>query len=254
MNQIEPENSYQSLAYVYDNLTTDVNYEKWADYIHTHFKNHSISGNILLDLACGTGSLTFQLAKLGYEMIGVDNSPDMLCKATEKSSNFPENPPLFLCQSMENLDLYGTIDGCVCCLDSINYITDPNTLQKAFDRVSLFLIPEGLFLFDIKTPETFLAQNGQMSLDETDDLYCVWRTEIDENKEICTHFMDIFTRDDDIWLREEEIHHQHLYHPDFLTTALTKAGFSNIRQFGTLTMESPTPSDQRIFFLAEKSK
>lgn len=250
----EEENSYGTLANVYDKLTSDVNYKNWANYIHQHFENHTLPGNIILDLACGTGSLTYELASLGYEMIGADSSPDMLSQAMEKKENFTSTPPIFLCQPMENLDLYGTIDACVCCLDSINYITDPKKLQKALERVSLFLMPKGLFLFDIKTPATFFAQDGQMSLDERDDLYCVWRTEIHKKENLCTHYMDLFQREDDIWIREEEIHHQRIYTTEDLEFALKKAGFTHIKQFGELSFDSPNPNDQRLFFLAEKSK
>lgn len=100
-----------------------------------------------MDLACGTGSLTRELAQRGYEMIGVDLSPEMLAEAAEKNQDVDGIPPIFLCQSMDKLNLYGTIDACVCCLDSVNYVTDPKKLQKAFERVYLFLMPgRGVFV------------------------------------------------------------------------------------------------------------
>lgn len=242
--------SYGSLANCYDKLTTDVNYKEWANYLHNHLQKHPIPGKILLDLACGTGSLTFALADLGYEMIGADLSPDMLSQAMEKSYDYVGQRPIFLCQSMDELDLYGTIDGCVCCLDSINYIIEPETLKKAFEKVSLFLMPKGLFIFDIKTPYALQKQNGFLSLDETEDVYCVWRTET--QGDIAQHFLDIFQKEGDLWSREEEHHHQRLYQPDMLVEFLEKAGFSNIRQLGNLSQDSPTPKEERIFFLAEK--
>ena len=132
-------NSYSFLAGSYDKLTYDVGYADWADYIEKHFNKRGIPGKTVLDLACGTGSLTLELANRGYEMIGVDLSPDMLSEASEKAAETEGIPPIFLCQSMEKLDLYGTIDACVCCLDSVNYFTDLRELKEVFARVSLFL-------------------------------------------------------------------------------------------------------------------
>ena len=150
--------SYEFLAGCYDELTYDVGYSAWADYIEAHFRKRGLPGKTVLDLACGTGSLTRELALRGYEMIGVDRSPEMLSEAAEKNRDAGEVPPIFLCQSMDKLDLYGTIDACVCCLDSVNYVTDPKQLRKAFQRVYLFLMPGGLFLFDINTPSKLQAE------------------------------------------------------------------------------------------------
>ncbi len=242
--------SYGSLAQCYDKLTSDVDYVTWAKYLHQHLQNHPMNGKILLDLACGTGSLTFALADLGYEMIGADQSPDMLSQAMEKSYEYEGQRPIFLCQAMENLDLYGTIDACVCCLDSINYVTEPQTLLQAFQKVSLFLMPKGLFIFDIKTPYAFQKQDGQMSLDETDDTYCVWRTET--KGDFAQHFMDLFQKEGDVWHKDEEIHRQRLYQPQELEQFLQQVGFGHIRQLGNLSQTPPSETEERIFFLAEK--
>ena len=117
--------SYDFLAGCYDRFTYDVDYAAWAGYIEKHFRKRPLPGNTVLDLACGTGSLTRELALRGYEMIGVDRSPEMLAQAAEKNRGIAPVEPIFLCQSMERLDLYGTIDACVCCLDSVNYVIDP---------------------------------------------------------------------------------------------------------------------------------
>ena len=169
--------SYDFLAGCYDRLTYDVDYSAWADYIEKHFTRRGLPGKTVLDLACGTGSLTRELALRGYEMIGVDLSAEMLAEAAEKNRGVSPIEPIFLCQSMDKLDLYGTIDACVCCLDSVNYVTSPKQLQRAFERVHLFLMPGGLFLFDVNTPAKLQAMDGQVFLDETEDTYCVWRGE-----------------------------------------------------------------------------
>ena len=248
-------NSYRFLAGCYDQLTYDVRYPAWADYIEKHFRRQPLPGRTVLDLACGTGSLTRELAQRGYEMIGVDLSPEMLAEAAEKNQDVDGIPPIFLCQSMDKLDLYGTIDACVCCLDSVNYVTDPKKLQKAFERVYLFLMPGGLFVFDINTPEKLQGLDGQVFLDETEDAYCVWRAEYSKRSRICSYFMDIFRLDEEngLWERGEELHRERSYEPQELVEYLTQAGFQDIRQFGNLKMRAPKPGEDRIFFTARKN-
>ena len=248
--------SYDFLAGCYDQLTYDVDYCAWADYIEKHFHRQGLPGRTVLDLACGTGSLTRELAERGYEMIGVDLSPDMLAEAAEKNGDVDGIPPMFLCQSMDKLDLYGTIDACVCCLDSVNYVTNPKKLQKAFERVHLFLMPGGLFLFDINTPEKLMGLDGQMFLDETEDTYCVWRAEYSKRRRVCSYFMDIFRLDADTasWDRGEELHEEYAYTPAELEEYLRRAGFTHIRQYGNLKLRAPKPGEDRIFFVARKDK
>lgn len=244
--------SYDFLAGCYDALTRDVDYAAWADYIEKHFRKNALPGNTVLDLACGTGSLTRELALRGYELIGADRSPEMLAQAAEKNRGISPVEPIFLCQSMEKLDLYGTVDACVCCLDSVNYVTDPKKLARAFERVRLFLTPGGLFLFDINTPAKLEGLDGQVFLDETEDAYCVWRAEF--SRHICSHFMDIFRLDPATgqWDRGEELHRERAYSVAELTAMLEEAGFIDIRTFGELKMRPPKPNEPRVFFTARK--
>ena len=246
--------SYEFLAGCYDAFTYDVDYAAWAGYIEKHFRRHGLPGKTVLDLACGTGSLTRELALRGYEMIGVDLSPEMLAEAAEKNRDVGEVPPMFLCQPMEKLDLYGTIDACVCCLDSVNYVTDPKKLQKAFERVHLFLMPGGLFLFDVNTPEKLEGLDGQVFLDETEDAYCVWRAEYSRRSRICSYFMDIFQLDPESgqWDRGEELHRERAYTVPELTGYLEQAGFRDIQVFGNLKLRRPKPGEGRVFFAARK--
>ena len=245
--------SYEFLAGCYDELTTDVRYSRWADYIEKHFARSALPIHTVLDLACGTGSLTAELMGRGYEMIGADRSAEMLSVAAEKCRGLEGEPPIFLCQSMEKLDLYGTIDACVCCLDSVNYVTNPRQLKKAFERVHLFLMPGGLFLFDINTPDKLRGLDGGMFIDETDDAYCVWRAEYSPRRRICTYGMDIFRLEEDgRWSRWEEVHEEYAYEPDELEEYLREAGFTRIRRHGCLKMRAPVPGEERIFFTAVK--
>lgn len=248
-------NSYEFLANSYDELTADVRYQSWADYLEKHFRKCRIPVHTVLDLACGTGSLTAELALRGYEMIGVDQSAEMLAVAAEKCRELPGEAPIFLNQSMEKLDLYGTIDACVCCLDSINYVTRPAALRRAFSRVHLFLMPGGIFIFDVKTPETLEAADGEMYLDETDETYCVWRADYSSRRRILTYGMDIFRRQDDgSWVRGEEIHEEYAYTLDEMEEYLRQAGFVDIRRWGNLKLRSPNAGEDRVFFTARKEK
>ena len=170
-------NAYQGLAGAYDSLTEDVGYEKRADYLEKLFARSRIPVHTVLDLACGTGTMTWLLAARGYEMIGADASEEMLAAAMMKSGSVPGEAPIFLQQSMPKLDLYGTVDAAICCLDSLNYLTAPADVQRTFRRLYLFIAPGGQFIFDVNTLEKFQSLNDQVFLDETEDTYCVWRTE-----------------------------------------------------------------------------
>lgn len=151
--------SYGPLSLWYDTLTGDIPYGEFADFYEERFNIDGGEFKTLLDLCCGTGTLTALMAHRGYEMIAVDASVDMLMQASGKASD-AEIVPLYLCQDACELDLYGTVDAAYCSLDGINYIS-PDKLGRVFDRLHLFVRPYGLFIFDIKTPESFRALDGR---------------------------------------------------------------------------------------------
>jgi len=245
--------SYEYLAGCYDFFTADVDYPRWADYLEKHFRTGKLPIRTVLDLACGTGSLTCLLAGRGYDMTGVDLSEEMLAVAMEKGRELTVPAPLFLHQSMDKLDLYDTVDACVCCLDSVNYVTRPAVLRRAFQRVHLFLTPGGMFLFDINTPEKLKGLDGQMFMDENEQAACIWRAEYSPRRRICTYGMDIFTRaGGNLWRREEEVHEEYAYTPEELVRYLEEAGFEDIRQFGNLSMRRPKVGEERIFARGRK--
>ncbi len=238
---------YDQLAACYDELTGDVAYEQRADYLEKLFRRASMPVHTVLDLACGTGTMTWLLTGRGYEMIGVDGSEEMLAVAMEKYGEVGGEPPIFLHQSMPRLDLYGTVDAAICCLDSLNYLTRPADVQRTLQRLRLFIAPGGLLIFDVNTPEKFQAMDGQVFLDETEDTYCVWRTEY--RRRICTYYMDLFRRRaDGTWDRSLEIHRERCYTTEELTAWLTDAGFGKIRIYGDRKMRAPAAGEQRIYF------
>lgn len=238
--------SYEQLAGSYDALTRDVGYEKRADYLEKLFRRSRIPVHTVLDLACGTGSMTWLLARRGYELIAVDGSEEMLAAAMGKQEPV-ETPPLFLHQSMPQLDLYGTVDAAICCLDSLNYLTRPRDVQRTFQRLHLFISPGGLLVFDVNSVEKLAALDGQVFLDETEDTYCVWRTEY--SRGLCSYYMDLFTQTEDgSWQRDFELHRQRAYTVEELTRWLEQAGFTDIRTWGDGVLRHPKPGEQRIYF------
>ncbi len=243
-------NSYQTLAGYYDRFTDDVGYDAWADFFERLFQKENVQPKLVLDLACGTGSLTGILARRGYEMIGVDASPEMLMQAMNNTMDCTPRP-LFLNQQMEELDLYGTVDVCLCCLDSINYVTEPSLLQKAFERVHLFLEPgTGLFVFDVNTPEKFARIDGNSYVREDDDVFCVWQAAVENG--LCAYQFDIFERQGAMWRRAQETHEERIYSPSCLTAMLEKAGFSEIKIYGDQSFSPVRGGEDRVYFTARK--
>lgn len=242
--------SYTFLAGSYDLLTTDVDYSKWADYVEWHFGRQSAPVHSVAELACGTGSLTRILAERGYQMTAIDLSPDMLSIAAQKCEELPVQ---FLCQDMSRLRLLEPVDAVVCCLDSVNYVTRPAALQRAFQRVFRCLKPGGLFLFDAKTPLALESADGQIYLDETEDVLCVWRGEYSVRRRICGYGIDLFLRrEDGAWDRESEYHEEYAYTPDELERYLSDAGFLYVKRYGNLKKRGPREGEERVFFAARK--
>ena len=154
--------AYNEFAYFYDEFNGEADYDALYAHIHAKLKEHGIQDGILADLGCGTGELTLMLTQAGYDMIGIDQSEEMLCVVRDKAEQLGLSGRLLLLrQDLLKLDLYGTIDACVCCLDSVNYVTDPKKLKQAFQRVHTFLLPGGLFLFDVNSVEKLSALDGE---------------------------------------------------------------------------------------------
>lgn len=240
--------AYEALAGSYDALTRDVQYEKRVDFLEKLFGRSRIPVHTVLDLACGTGTVTWLLTARGYELIGADESEDMLAAAMQKTGTVAGVQPIFLHQSMEKLDLYGTVDAAVCCLDSLNYLTTPKAVQRTLQRLHLFIAPGGLLVFDVNTVEKLAALDGQVFLDETEDTYCVWRAEY--RRGLCTYYMDIFRRSGSQWSRQLEVHRERAYTVAELTAWLTAAGFTDVRVCGDMVRRAPRAGEQRIYFTA----
>lgn len=241
--------SYFSLARYYDALTRDVDYGEFAEIYEKIFRLYGKNPKTILDLACGTGTLTGLLARSGYELIGADMSEEMLAVAAEKDYGGCGTEPVFINQSMQELDLYGTVDAAVCSLDGINYIP-PEDIDEVFRRLGLFIEPGGLFIFDINSPYKLKNLDGEMFVDETEDVYCVWRAEYDREEAACFYGMDIFMRQGEHWDRSFEEHTEYIHEPERLVSALKRRGFSDIRMFGDDAEGEPREDTERIFIAA----
>ena len=245
---------YRCFANYYDRLTDNVEYKKRADYFRTLLSASGISGGILVDLACGTGSLLFEMAAFGYDAIGIDSSPEMLSIAQSK---MPEEgkKPLLLCQDMRTLDLYGTVDAVICSLDSINHLTKPEDVKETFKRVSLFLNPGGIFIFDVNTiykHEKVLADNAFVF--DFDDLYCVWQNRTDTTTGIVDITLDFFEEDNGAYYRSTENFAERAYSFDDLGAWLKEAGLEVKSIYEELKQTPPAETAQRAVFVAGKAR
>lgn len=243
---------YGVLARYYDRLTGDVDYPAFANYYEAQFRENGLKVKTALDLACGTGTLTALLAARGYEMIGADQSADMLTEARSKPVPEGAVPPLWLNQSMETLDLYGTVDAELCSLDGMNYAS-PENLPEIFHRLWLFLEPGGILIFDVLTPAHLMSLDGQTFVDETEDVFCVWRSEFDRAKNACRYGMDLFSQTGNgLWRRDFEEHIEYAHPLDALGDKLAAAGFSDVRFFGDKSLRKPGEREDRVFITARK--
>ena len=246
--------SYVEFAYYYDGLTDNVDYEKRCDYIRDLLAENGIGEGILLDLACGTGTLSLMFADKGYDVVGVDGSEEMLTQAQEKKMESGADV-IFLCQRMEELDLFGTVNACVSTLDSINHVTDAETVREIIRRVSLFMEDKSIFIFDVNTPYKHREILGDNTfVYDMDEVYCVWQNSTDENL-LTRVSLDIFEKDED----DEETYYRYCeefcergYDLALLKQWLQENKFEVIGIYEELTKNEVREDTQRAVFVARK--
>ncbi len=244
---------YGDFAYYYDLLTENVDYESRCNYIHGLLAENGIGKGILLDLACGTGTVSILLSKKGYDVIGVDASEEMLSVAQEKKTEAAADI-IFLCQKMEELDLFGTINGAVCTLDSINHITDESTVKEIFRRVSLFMEDKGIFIFDVNTPYKHREILGNNTfVYDMDEVYCIWQNSTDENL-LTTISLDVFEKDeeDDVYYKYSEQFCEKGYSLSDIEKWVKEYKFDVIGIYEEMTKEPVREDTQRAVFVLRK--
>ena len=236
--------AYSSLAAWYDELTRDVPYPAFADYYEGLFRARGGETGLILDLCCGTGSLACLMAARGYDVIAADASADMLMSAREKASALGVGKmPLFINQSAQELDLYGTVDAAYSSLDSLSYVPFSD-LPEVFRLLRLFIRPGGLLVFDLRTPEFLRGMDGSVSVDEREDVFCVWRGRFEGGA--LYYGMDIFSREGRAWRRSSEEHVEYAHEPEAVAQLLRRAGFVEVE---TRT-DGPMGGAERVFFTA----
>lgn len=243
--------AYGALAESYDRLTNDVDYRATVDFYDEILRREGVTPRSVADLACGTGSVSALFAERGLRVVGVDISEEMLTVAQQKTGGM-DNPPWFVCQPLQELWLPRAVDLAVCALDSLDYITEPADCALAIRRIYKALNPGGMFIFDVNTPEKLRAMDGQVFLDEDEDVYCVWRGEFDEQTNICSYGMDLFQRRGEVWVRSFEEHREYAYTQEQLVGYLQAAGFSRIEVYADRSFRAPGPGEQRIYIKARK--
>lgn len=243
--------AYSALAPYYDAFNRDVPYDGILRFYQRLFARAGISPQLVLDLACGTGAMSIRLAAAGYEVIAADASSQMLSIASARP--VPENAiaPIYLCQRMERLDLYGTIDAAVCCLDGVGYVTKPETLARAFSRVRLFLNPGGVFIFDVNSAYRLRHLDEQAFTRECERAFCVYQADYSEKTKLLTYTLDLFEQEGRLYRRSTEYHRERAYEAQELTSMLLSAGFSDVELFGDCREAPPEPDEGRLFFLAK---
>lgn len=254
--------AYHAISAFYDRVNADIDYGAWADYIEAQMRRYlKERPELLLDLACGTGSMTLTLAERGYDMIGADGSAEMLNIAMDRARAAGHGEILYLLQDMREFELYGTVGAVTCCLDSINYLTEEGDLRDCFATVHNYLDPDGLFFFDVNTPykfETVYGENSYLFDEETEDgrlLYCGWQNYYDPETRLCDFDLSVFTEDEDgRYRREDESHTERCYTLRELTDTLRQTGFELLAVHGGIDGSEPTEDCERWYIVARAKK
>lgn len=246
--------SYSNFAEVYDTLMDDVDYKGRAEYLLNLFEKYDRRPELLLDVACGTGGFSNEFSKRGIEVIGTDKSEEMLANARQNSAKLMTDV-LFLCQKTEELDLYGTVDGAVCCMDSLNHITDYKKLCKAIEQVTLFLETGRLFIFDVNTifKHKYILGDNTFII-EKDDVFCSWQNSTDEESYVTEISLDFFIKDGDMYRRTCEDFSERGYTHEELEEAITAAGLEVVGVYEDMTEKPVTEYTERAIYITRKIK
>ncbi len=242
---------YDLLAPFYDQLNSDVNYDGLCAFFCKALAKRNIHPPaLILDAACGTGSMTLRLAKAGYDMIGIDLSTEMLSEARDKCADEGVFP-LLLCQSLTGIDLYGTVKAALCTLDSLNYLTGAGELESCFTLMHNYIEPNGLFFFDVNTPHKFEQIYGDNCyILESPNVYCGWQNHYNLRTHLCTFELTFFEKlPDGKWKRSEELQRERCYSDRTIQLLLHKTGFELIGCYGALDCTPAAADDDRHYYL-----
>ena len=241
--------AYTSFAEVYDTFMDNVPYEEWADYLEDRLKEYGVKDGLVLELGCGTGSMTELLAEKGYDMIGVDNSEDMLEIAMEKRIESGHDI-LYLLQNMQEFELYGTVRAIVSVCDCVNYVTEKNELQEVFRLVNNYLDPQGIFIFDFNTEYKYREVLGnQVIAEDRDECSFIWENYYNHTSMINEYELTLFVKcrqEEDLYRKYQEVHFQRAYTLEEIKTLIEKSGLTFLNAYDDYTRETATEESERI--------
>ena len=233
--------AYTSFAEVYDTFMDNVPYQEWADYLEERLKEYGIEDGLVMELGCGTGSMTQILSEKGYDMIGIDNSEDMLELAQEKKEKTGRDI-LYLLQDMREFELYGTVRAVVSVCDCVNYVTEEEDLAEVFRLVNNYLDPDGVFLFDFNT-------------EDREACSFIWDNYYDEGEEINEYELTLFVQCEEqksLYRKYQELHYQRAYTLEQMKELLTAGGLIFEAAYDAYTLEEPTSKSERITVAARE--
>lgn len=256
--------AYTSFASVYDQFMDNVPYAEWAEYLHTLMEEYQVGDGIVLELGCGTGTMTELLAGYGYDMIGVDYSEEMLDVAMQKRADSGHDI-LYLLQDMREFELYGTVRAVVSVCDSINYITETKDLEQVFRLVNNYLDPGGIFIFDFNTEYKYREIIGNRTIaEDREESSFIWENYYDADEKINEYDLTLFIKEDGgrpeenaegLFRRFRESHFQRAYTLETIRTILYNAGMEYVLAYDAFTREPPHEKSERIYVIArEKGK
>lgn len=247
---------YDLLAPFYDMINSDVDYSKWADFIEKIVEKEMLTKpELVLDLGCGTGSMTIELANRGYDMTGVDYSPEMLDIARTRAEKYKKDI-LLLCQDMCSFELYGTVDLVVCCLDGINHLTKRKDLDSCFNLVHNYLVPDGLFIFDINGKHKFetIYSDNTYAMEEGSAV-CIWQNYYDKKTKLCDFYITLFNRcEDGRYERFDETQSERMYCLKYVKSSLEKANLEFLGAYSDFDFNEGNDNSERIYIVAKCRK
>lgn len=274
--------AYSSFARVYDLFMDNVPYEEWCEYIKSLLREYGIEDGLVLDLGCGTGKITRLLAAAGYDMIGVDNSEEMLEIAREaefdmdveaefadgsddgqedtgevrdeQETSAKANSILYLLQDMREFELYGTVRAVVSICDSMNYILKEQDLLTVFRLVNNYLDPAGIFIFDLNTIYKYKEELGETTISENrEEGSFIWENYYDEKSRINEYDLTLYIKEEgELYRRYEEMHYQRAYALDTVKRLLAEAGMEFVAAYDAFTREPVRADSERIYVIARE--
>ncbi len=244
--------AYTDFADVYDTLMDNTPYKEWCERITDILRRDGIENDLVLDLGCGTGTLTELLAKEGYDMIGIDYSQEMLARAMEKREESGLQI-LYLLQDMREFELYGTVKAIVSVCDSLNYLLEEEDVIETFRLINNYLDPKGLFIFDFNTVYKYKEVIGDATIAENrEDCSFIWENYYHEEDEINEYEVTFFVKEGELFRRFEETHYQRGYTPQQMKDFLNKAGLEFVSMADSDTGGEVTPESERIYMIARE--